>query len=470
MDKFIRSVRLDEDACQGCINCIKYCPTQAIRVHNGKAHIIDKFCIDCGRCIRYCPHHAKIPDYDSLKVLNNFTYTVALPAPSLYAQYNNLTNVDIVLNALLKLGFDDVYEVSAAAELVSEASREYIKSHAEEGPFISSACPSVVRLIRVKFPALISKLLPIKAPVEVAAEIARARAMAKTGLPSKDIGIIFISPCPSKVSYAKAPLGIEKSNIDNVVAIKDVYPLLLPHMSRDENQLRPLSGSGRIGLGWSSAGGEVGGLLIDSYLAADGIVNILRVLEAIEDEKIHGLKFIELNACNGGCVGGTLTVENAYVARSKTKRLLRCQPVSKSHLAANPEIQNIFWDDNVEYEPVFRLGSTFKESLEMMSTVEELTKKFPGLDCGSCGAPTCQTLAEDIVRGVATSNDCIYVLRSHIASLSREIDFLSKASGPSCGSQDDSTKLLHEYIHKLTTELSAYGVPDNNKAKDERNK
>ena len=467
MDKFIRSVRLNEAACQGCINCIKYCPTQAIRVHNGKAHIIDKFCIDCGRCIRYCPHHAKVPEYDSLNVLNNYKYTVALPAPSLYAQYNNLTNVDIVLNALLKLGFDDVFEVSAAAELVSEASREYIKAHADEGPFISSACPSVARLIRVKFPALLSKLLPIQPPVEIAAEIARARAIEKTGLPSEDSGIIFISPCPSKVSYAKAPLGIEKSNIDNVVAIKDVYPLLLPHMSKDESQLKPLSNSGRIGLGWGNAGGEVGGLLIDSYLAADGIVNILRVLEAIEDEKIHGLKFIELNACNGGCVGGTLTVENAYVATTKTKRLLRYQPVSKSHLSTHPEIESLYWDDDVEYEPVFRLGNTFKESLEMMSTVEELTKKFPGLDCGSCGAPTCQTLAEDIVRGVATSNDCIYVLREHIASLSKEIDFLSKASGQTCGFEDESTKLLHEYIHKLTTELDSFGVPERKKPEDQ---
>lgn len=467
MDKFIRSVHLDESACKGCINCIKYCPTQAIRVHNGKAHIIDKFCIDCGRCIRYCPHHAKIPDYDPLSIMNNYQYTVALPAPALYAQYNNLTNVDIVLNALLKLGFDDVFEVSAAAELVSEASREYIKNHENEGPFISSACPSVVRLIRVKFPTLIPQLLNIKAPVEVAAEIARTRAIAKTGLPSEDIGIIFISPCPSKVSYAKSPLGIEKSNIDKVVAIKDVYPLLLPHMNRDESQLRPLSGSGRIGLGWSSAGGEVGGLLIDSYLAADGIVNILRVLESLEDEKIHGLKFIELNACNGGCVGGTLTVENAYVAKSKTKLLLRCQPVSKSHLASHPEIQHIYWDDNIEYEPVFRLGNTFKESLEMMSTVEKLTKKFPGLDCGSCGAPTCQTLAEDIVRGVATSYDCIYVLRRHISNLSNEIDFLSKASAPACGNESENSKLLHEYIHKLTTELAAFGIPDNYKTKEE---
>ena len=71
---------------------------------------------------------------------NTFIKSIKLgPEICELAQYNNLNNVDIVLNALLKLGFDDVYEVSAAAELVSEASREYIKEHADEAPFISSA-------------------------------------------------------------------------------------------------------------------------------------------------------------------------------------------------------------------------------------------------------------------------------------------------------------------------------------------
>jgi len=103
---------------------------------------------------------------------------------------------------------------------------------------------------------------------------------------------------------------------------------------------------------------------------------------------------------------------------------------------------------------VFRLGNTFKESLEMMKTVEELTKRFPGLDCGSCGAPTCQALAEDIVRGEAVSNDCIYVLRDYINSLSEEIDFLAKSINLS-GQNDDSMNVLQDYIKKLTTELDA---------------
>ena len=39
---------------------------------------------------------------------------------------------------------------------------------------------------------------------------------------------------------------------------------------------------------------------------------------------------------------------------------------------------------------------------------------FPGLDCGSCGAPTCRSLAEDIARGVAKETDCIHILMKRL--------------------------------------------------------
>lgn len=452
MDKFIHSVKLDKDACTGCINCIKYCPTQAIRVRDGKASITAEFCVDCGRCIRYCPHHAKVPVYDSIEDIRNYKYTVALPAPSLYAQFNNLTKVDTILNALLSIGFDDVFEVSAAAELVSEMTRAFISEHRDEAPFISTACPTIVRMIRVRFPTLIPRLLPIKPPVEIAAEIARRLAIEQTGLASEDIGIFFISPCPSKVTYAKSPLGIKKSQIDKVLAMKEIYPLLLTHMTHDESKLKQLSRSGRIGIGWGNSGGESAGLITDNYLAADGIMNVLRVLGDLEDEKFHGLRFVELNACNGGCVGGPLTVENPYVATAKSKRLHRYLPVAQTHTNMYPGLE-YHWNSYVEYEPVFRLGSTFRESLEMMGTVEDLLEQLPGLDCGSCGAPTCRALAEDIVRGEATRNDCIHIFYEYINTLSREISFLTKSLNLSCGNNNDSMHILEDYISKLTSEL-----------------
>lgn len=421
MEKFFTSVRLEESLCKGCINCIKRCPTEAIRVRNGKAVITKEFCIDCGECIRICKHHAKLATYDKLDMLQQFSYTVALPAPSLYGQVNNLEDVNIILHALKRMGFDDVFEVGGAAEIVSKLSREYILEHKEKWPIISTACPSVTRLIRVRFPNLIEHLMPIKPPIDIAADLARIIAMEKSGLPKEKIGIFFISPCPAKVTAVKTPLGYDKSDVDGVLAMKDIYPLLIANMKEvaKESNLPDISTAGKIGISWGSSGGEAGGLLSDSYLAADGIENVIRVLEDMEDQKFANLEFIELNACNAGCVGGVLTVENPYVARVKLKNLRKYMPVSKNHMELKGNMA--YWTKNVEYEPVFNLGETVAESFKRLAKAEKLYEHFPGLDCGSCGAPTCKAFAEDVVRGLAEENECIHIMREYMHKLSDEI-------------------------------------------------
>ncbi|MCR5329719.1 MAG: 4Fe-4S dicluster domain-containing protein [Lachnospiraceae bacterium] len=425
MSEFFTSVHLDESKCKGCINCIKRCPTEAIRVRNGKAVITTKYCIDCGECIRQCKNHAKLPTHDSMDEIKNYKYTVALPAPSLYAQVNNLDDIDIVLTALKDMGFDDVFEVSHAAEIVSALSRKYIPAHKEDWPIISTACPSVTRLIRVRFPNLIDHLLPIKPPMEIAAEMARKRAIDKTGLPSKDIGIFFLSPCPAKVTSVKSPLGYKHSDVDCVLSIKDIYPKLIASMKTvvEEDRIEELSETGNIGISWGSSGGEAGGLLTDSYLAADGIENVLKVLEDLEDQKFaNTLSFIELNACHGGCVGGVLAVENPFLAKVKLKSLRKYIPIARTH-DAPPDIHPD-WEAPVQYEPVFTLGDSMIQSLVLMKKVDELTESFPGLDCGSCGAPTCRALAEDIVRGNASEKDCIHIFKQYIHKLSDEFQNL----------------------------------------------
>ena len=84
--KTFHSVRLEKEKCRACTNCLKRCPTEAIRVRGGRAHIIDERCIDCGECIRVCEYHAKIAVTDPLSSISRFRYKLALPAPSLYGQ------------------------------------------------------------------------------------------------------------------------------------------------------------------------------------------------------------------------------------------------------------------------------------------------------------------------------------------------------------------------------------------------
>lgn len=415
MESFFHSVRLDEEKCEGCTNCIKRCPTEAIRVRNGKAHIISERCIDCGECIRICPHHAKYAECDSFNKILDYKYRVALPAPTLYGQFNNLDDVDYVLTALKSMGFDDAFEVSRGAELVSDATRLLMESGKLKKPVISSACPAVCRLIRVRFPQLIDHLLDLNSPMEEAARLARIEAVEKTGLDPSEIGIFFLTPCPAKNTAVKQPLGIEKSNVDGVVAIKSVYPVLFQQMDK-VREPESMKQSGVIGVSWAGSGGESAALLRDQYLAADGTENVIKVLEELEDEKLNDIDFIELNACTGGCVGGVLTVENPFVARARLQRLRRYLPVSCNHLENDEIPKAMHWERPLEASSVLKLADNVIDAMKRMNELNELHERLPGLDCGTCGAPSCRALAEDIVRGLASEQDCVFFMSKRAKS------------------------------------------------------
>lgn len=428
MERFFHSVTLDKEKCVGCTNCIKRCPTEAIRVRDGKAQIISERCIDCGECIRVCPHHAKKTKFDHLAQLAEFDYTIALPAPSLYGQFNNLDDIDFVLTGLKQLGFDEVFEVSRAAELVSEATRRLMAEESLPRPVISSACPAVVRLIRVRFPDLCSHVLPLRSPMETAAGFAKLGASKRTGIPVEKIGCFFLTPCPAKVTDIKQPIGIEKSMVDGAIAISEIFPPLSSKMDKLE-EIEPISESGIIGVSWASSGGEASALLNDKYLAADGIENVIRVLEELEDERIRELDFIELNACSGGCVGGVLCVENAYVAKARLQRLRKYLPVSKNHLRDEiPKRMN--WQESLEFSPVLTLSEDLTEAMQMMMDIDAICEKFPGLDCGACGAPSCRALAEDVVKGLARESDCVFVLREEIQQMADIFRNISGKNNP----------------------------------------
>ena len=406
--KYEHSVLLDESKCTGCTACLKHCPTEAIRIKNGHAVINSTRCIDCGECIRVCPHQAKKAIFGKISNMDRFKWKIALPAPTLYGQFDNLDDIDYVLNGLLAIGFDDVYEVAKAAELVSAYTRLYLKLEGVTKPAISSACPAVVRLISLRFPSLADHVIHMLPPMEIAAKLAKEKALKEhPELTYDDIGVCFISPCPAKVSYVKNGFGPRKSLVDEVISVKDAYFLLIGKMKKDEN-IAHLTESGRIGIGWSRSGGEATAILNDNYLAADGIDNVIHVLDLIENGTIPPLDFIELNACTGGCVGGVSTIQNPFVAKARMLTLRRYLPISQNTiLKEDTYIPDYFlFDDMPSYAPITRLSDSLAESMRIMADIQKFKQTLPGIDCGSCGAPNCRAFAEDVMRGRAGSNDC----------------------------------------------------------------
>ena len=409
MHTYEHSVLLSPDKCIGCTTCVRHCPTEAIRIRDGRAVINESRCIDCGECIRICPQKAKKAVCNKLEAMDGFKWKIALPAPALYGQFENLDEVDYVLAGLLSIGFDDVYEVSQAAELVSAYTRTYLATDGVKKPVISTACPVVSRLISLRFPSLEDHMMRLLPPMEIAAKLARERALAQhPELSPEDIGVCFISPCPGKASYVKNGFGDYKSRVDVVVPIADVYFQLINAMNRNDLP-DTLSASGRIGVGWATSGGEASALFNDSYLAADGIENVIHVLDQIENGNIGQLEFVELNACPGGCVGGVLTVQNPFIARARLHILRRLMPVSRNHVSPDESYipADYFFEEMPEYRPISRLSNNIAKSMRMMADIQSLRATLPGLDCGACGAPTCRAFAEDVVRGTADVGDCL---------------------------------------------------------------
>lgn len=433
---YFHSVRLDVTKCKGCTNCIRRCPTEAIRVRDGRAQIIEERCIDCGECIRVCPNQAKIAISDDLSKLAHFKYNIALPAPSLYGQFQEKAGIGIIDAALLKLGFDSVFEVAYAADLISQATQDYITRVKSPRPLISQACPAVVSLIQVRFPMLLNHLIPIESPMNAAAKIAKDEAVAK-GFRARDVGVFFISPCPAKITAVRQPQKDLVNYVDGVLTIRNVYGDLRKMISTVQQEL-PVQATAK-GINWGRSGGEATALDKVSTLTVDGIHNVISVLEEVEMGHLTEIDFLECQACTGGCVGGALTVANPHLAMARLKHLASTiPPADREQQEKNRQLLNRsdgFKISVMPFEPrqPFSLDRDLAAAISKLEMLERTLESLPGLDCGSCGAPTCRALAEDIVQGLSLETDCVFKLREKVSKLAKEVMELASLVPPAMG-------------------------------------
>lgn len=432
--KYYHSVQLNREKCQGCVSCVKLCPTEAIRVRNGKAEILADRCIDCGACASGCPYHAFSVKTDTLEGLSKFVYNIVLPAPSLYSQFPANVPLEDIWQGLHNLGFDEIFDVSLASEYVAKEIEAYLKNYTGgRKPLISSTCPAVMRLIQVKFPELIKQVMPVLAPVEAAAIYVKREAAARRQLPTELIGVWFISPCPSKETNIRQSVDVQHTELTGSFSLSEIYGLLLKNMG-GSHELNVRTGSS-YGLGWGTYGGELVSAGISNGLSIHGIDNVYDILEQISMNKMPQLDYVECNACQGGCIGGLLAAENKFVAesnlRQRIRQLRQQEPADRQETMARTMVLQDFpasaaYRKKLVPRPMMQLDDDIMEAMKKFEQMEEVLCSLPGLDCGACGAPSCQGLAEDIVQGKAHEIDCIFKLRASVHKLSQGMLELAK--------------------------------------------
>lgn len=433
MDQYFHSIRIDTEKCDGRMKCLRVCPTQAIRIRNRKAVIIEEKCIDCGECIPACPHNAVVPLTDPFGEFAKFRHTVAIPSPALYAQFGREILPEKILSGIKKLGFDDAFDLAFTCGEVSFAIQEYLREYQGPKPLISNVCPTVVRLIQVKYPSLIDQIIPIDTPRELAAREIKKKKSKQLRLKEKQIGAFYLTPCPVKMISIKQPAEKGKSHIDGAISISDIYGPLLSGMESTEKggYRKALESICILGIGWAIVGGICRTLRLKNSLAVSGLGEILKVFDDIERGKLRNIDFIEAYSCTQGCVGGSLTVENLYISYNKILKLI--ETLEFEQIKACPDIREVrklysqkyfFIEGKLEPRPLKPLDKDLAKAIKKRKEKENIYESLPKIDCGACGAPTCLTFAEDVVRGEAELNDCVFNLPQKFTELSQELSEL----------------------------------------------
>lgn len=421
MKSELRSIRIDIDKCQGRMKCLRICPTEALRVRNGKATLLGDRCIDCGECVLQCPNDAFVPQTSSFSDFSSYKYTIALPSPTFYSQFGKGVRPSAILRALKVIGFDDSYDVACASESVSIAIQEYLDSNATPRPLISPFCPAIVRLIQIRYPNLLENLIPIESPMEIAAREAKRLKMHELGLKEHEIGAIYLTPCPAKMIALRHPPRKKHSFVDGVIPISDIYPKLVSALahSDDSNGAAEVRG---LGLGWSIVGGQVACLKAEDAIAIAGLTNVMRVFDEIENGRLKDIQYIECHSCPTACVGGSLTVENPYIARGRVLRMVEkygsepCQDRQKIRELYQKNFFSLV--GTIAPSPVQPLDDDMSRGIQKMHKRQQIYDMLPKIDCGACGAPTCMTFAEDVVKGDAEAEECVFLTMKTFESMS----------------------------------------------------
>ena len=366
------SVQVAPRLCQGCLRCLFACRFQAIRVRDLRPEIKAHLCIDCPVCVDVCPTDALTVAATSELPEPPGNTTLVLPTGFL-AQFGSDATPDRVLDVLREMGFADIRVTDAWERALRCAAERDASEGNTPKPVIPPMCPAIVGLVETRFPSLIAHLAPFVSPVEAVQQDLAGRHG------------VFVTLCPCQRTVLRPNGLLAKCDV--------IVPSVLINAVRQRIGESPASErcADRLASGPAPS---------DGVLMVSGVDHCLSVLDRLENGLVTGVDVLELYLCDQGCFGSSLLPEDGFIARHRWQQ---------TRVEADAAARALRRRAPFSARAGQRLDSEMAAAIRKLGQIDELARSLPGRDCAMCGAPSCRSLAEDIIRGEAQEDACVHL-------------------------------------------------------------
>jgi len=384
---------IDDEACVGCLACVRVCPSNAIAVapDGSWVRVIDEACVHCGLCVPECPHGA-------VDVTGELGHAVAIAAEGTGALILDTECAahfypavpEQVVNACYAAGFRLVSRGVIGDELVA---MEYLRLWQSEtwGTLIRSTDPVVVATVRSEFPELVPYLAPVVSPVVAEARYLRS-------MQPEEIKIVYAGLTPM-AGVSDVDAAITFAELDELFRARGVHVQAQPTVFTRVPQER------RRYL--SVAGGLPVTMLEDAkhssrrFQKVRGLSALKAISRAVTVDRID-LGFVDVLSYEGALdhpLSGPrdqLYWRRAVVQNTEPPRS-RVPVVEAGVVASVGAVFDIRPRTNAGAEP---------EQVEQVLEAIGLGPNGRPWDCRACGYDTCRAFAEAAALGRASLKQC----------------------------------------------------------------